>query len=67
MKKPTNALAEIKKKVAAGYKAELIYNFGTSQYIITTWKNANEDIKQYKIHKDEYSSNVLKKAVYGKI
>jgi hypothetical protein len=60
-------LNEIKDRIARGYKGELLYNFRTSTYEITTWLEGaiNIDQKLHKFSKDAFTSNTLKRAVYG--
>jgi hypothetical protein len=61
-------LAEVKSRIAQGYKGELIYNYGTGTYEITTLKLKADDtdVKVHKIARGVYTSAELIRAVYGK-
>ena len=63
-----NILQEIKAKIKKGYKGELLYNYRSGNYEITTWKEGkvDEDRKVYKIPRGTYTPNDLKEATYGK-
>lgn len=59
-------LSEIKGRIAKGYKGELLYNFRSGCYEITTWKSGeNADLKLVKIPRGMFDPIDLKEAVYG--
>lgn len=59
-------LKEIRSRIAKGYKGELLYNFRSGFYEITTWKKGDApDLKLTKIPRGAYNPNELKDAVYG--
>lgn len=63
-----DALEEVKERIAQGYKGELLYNYRSGYYEITTWKVKadNSDHKVYKIARGLYDPQELIEVVYGK-
>lgn len=61
-------LAEVRSRIAQGYTGELLYNYGTGMYEITTLrpKADDSDTKVHKIARGIYTPAELIKAVYGK-
>ena len=68
MSRDMSTLKEIKERIKQGYKGELLYNYRTGNYEITTWKEGAEDTDQkvYKIPRGVFSPEDLKVATYGK-
>lgn len=59
-------LKEIRVRIAKGYKGELLYNFRSGYYEVTTWKRGEfTDQKVYKIPRGQYDPAELKEVVYG--
>ncbi len=59
-------LTEIRSRISKGYKGELLYNFRSGFYEITTWKLGDStDMKLHKIPRGAYDPNELKEVVYG--
>lgn len=60
-------LKEVRERIKQGYKGELLYNYRSGFYEITTWKSSDVlDQKTYKIPRGVYEPRVLVEAVYGK-
>lgn len=61
-------LDEVRARIAQGYKGELLYNYRSGIYEITTYKPKaeNSDHKVHKIARGLYDPTELIEAVYGK-
>lgn len=61
-----NMLTEVRSRLSKGYKGELLYNFRSGFYEITTWKiGTSPDTKVHKIPRGLCDPNKLKALVYG--
>lgn len=62
-----DTLKEIKDRISRGYRGELLYNYRSGNYEVTTWLEGAEEIDQkiYKIPRGVYDPNDLKDTVYG--
>lgn len=61
---------ELKARMKDGYKAEVLFNYRTSNYEVPTWKRTKDgfdDKKLLKFPKESADIKALIKIVYGKL
>jgi hypothetical protein len=61
-----DTLSQVRSRIAKGYKGELLYNFRSGFYEVTTWNPSdNSDLKMVKIPRGQYDPAELKEVIYG--